>query len=111
MAHHPRAPFQPVTLRLPAGERYCLELSSGELAALLAEGRRPPRQGGMSPIHVDLDHGGGRAVVPLSPGELTRLLSRARLEADADRGYPAQPEPLHDPLKGRGVHDPAAHRG
>lgn len=108
MAHHPADPFQPVTLRLPAGERYRLELSSEELAALLAQGRRPPREHGMSPIHVDLDHTGGRAVIPMSPGELTHLLSRARLEADASRGSAAQPQPVHDPLKGRGMHDPGA---
>jgi len=69
---------------------------------LLAEGRRPPRERGMSPIHVELDHMGGRAVIPVSPGELTHLLSRARLEADVSRGSPAQPQPVQDPLKQRG---------
>jgi hypothetical protein len=109
MAHHPADPPQPVTLCLPAGERYRLELSPEELQALLAQGRKPRRERGMSPIHVELSHAGGRASIPVSPGELTRLLSRARLEADAGLGSPAQPRPVQDPYKGCGMHDPAAH--
>lgn len=109
MAHHPVDPLQPVTLCLPAGERYRLELSSEELGALLAQGRKPRRERGMSPIHVELSHAGGHASIPESAGELTRLLSRARLEADTSQGLAAQPRPVQDPYKGRGVHDPAAH--
>lgn len=99
---HSANPLQLVTLCLPAGERYRLELSAEELAALLAPGRKPPREHGMTAIRVELHHHGGHAVIPLSPGELTHFLSRARLETDAGRGRSPQPEPVRDPSKGRG---------
>jgi hypothetical protein len=108
MANHSEHSLHPVLLCLPAGERYHLELSPEELGALLAQGRKPRRERGMSPIHVELSHAGGHADIPMSPGELTHLLSRARLEADVAVGAPARPKAVHDPLKGRGVHDPAA---
>ncbi len=101
MAPNPANGLQPVTLRLPAGEGYRLELSPEELAALLAPDRKPLREHGMSAVHVERHYRGGHAAIALSPGELTHLLSRARLETEAGTGRPPQPDPMHDPSKGR----------
>jgi hypothetical protein len=100
--------LQHVTLRLPGGERYGLELGPEELAEWFAPDRRASHEAGGIPIQVEASHAGNRAVVAVAPGELTRWLSRARLEVEA--GKPVGPEPVHDPSRGRGTHDPADHR-
>jgi hypothetical protein len=100
--------LQHVTLRLPGGERYGLEISSEELAQWLALDRRAPHEPGGITVQVEVRHAGTRVVVAMAPGELTRWLSRARLEVEA--GKPVGPEPVHDPSRGRGTHDPAEHR-
>jgi hypothetical protein len=104
---HKSHDLQHVTLRLPGGERYGLEISSEEVAEWLAPGRAPHKAGGI-PLQVELSHAGKRVVVAVAPGELTRWLSRARLEVEA--GKPVGPGPVHDPSRGRGTHDPAEHR-
>jgi hypothetical protein len=104
---HKSHDLQHVTLRLPGGERYGLEISSEEVAEWLALGRAQHKAGGI-PVQVEVSHAGKRVVVAVAPGELTRWLSRARLEVEA--GKPVGPEPVHDPSRGRGTHDPAEHR-
>jgi hypothetical protein len=104
---HKSYDLQHVTLRLPGGERYGLEISLEEVAEWLAPGRAPPKAGGI-PVQVEVSHAGKRVVVAVAPGKLTRWLSRARLEVEA--GKPVGPEPVHDPSRGRGTHDPAEHR-
>jgi len=105
---HKSHSLQHVTLRLPGGERYGLEISSEQLAEWLALGRRSPDEAGGIPIQVEVSHAGNRVVVAVAPGELSRWLSRAGLEGEA--GKPVRPEPVRDPSRGRGTHDPAEHR-
>ena len=96
---------QHVTLRLPGGEHYGLELGSEELAQWLAPDRPASPEAGGIPVQVEVLPAGNRVVVAMAPGELHRWLSRARLEVEARR--PSRPEPVHDPSRGRGKGDPA----
>ncbi len=108
MSHKLSHNVQHVTLRLPGGERYGLELGSEELAQGLTPDRPASPEAGGIPVQVEVSHAGNRVVVAMAPGELRRWLSRARLEVEA--GRPGRPEPVHDPSRGRGKGDPAEHR-
>ena len=108
MSHHGPQHPQQVRLRLPGGEQYALQVGAEELAGWLAPGRRARRESGLAPVRVEVTHAGGRAVIPLSAGELARCLSRARLAVEAEQ--PVGPQAVPDSTSGRGVHDPAAHR-
>jgi hypothetical protein len=108
VSHKTSHGLQHVVLRLPGGERYGLELGAEELAEWLAPDRRASHEAGGLPVQVEVSHAGNRVVVAVAPKELTRWLSRARLEVEA--GKPIGPEPVHDPSRGRGTHDPAEHR-
>lgn len=110
MSHDLPGPLQSISLRLPGGERYRLNMSSEELEGWLTPGRRPPSEFGVIPIEVEVSHAGGRAVIPVGAGELTRLLSRAQLELRAGAAQPRRPKPALDPSSGVGLHDPAARR-
>ena len=105
---HQSRDLQRVVLRLPGGERYALELGAEELAEWLAPDRQAPKEGAGILVRVEVSHAGNRALVAVPRGRLTRWLSRARLEVEA--GEPVHPEPVHDPSRGRGTHDPAEHR-
>jgi hypothetical protein len=100
--------LQHVTLRLPGGERYALEISPEELAEWLAPDRQAPHEAAGITVRIEVSHAGNRAVVAVPRGKLTRWLSRARLQVEA--GKPVRPEPVRDPSRGRGTHDPAEHR-
>jgi hypothetical protein len=107
MSHQSRD-LQQVTLRLPGGERYSLEISSEELGGWVAPDRRAaPKTAGVA-VRVEVSHAGNRAVVAVTPKQLTRWLSRARLQAEA--GEPVHPEAVRDPSRGCGARDPAEHR-
>jgi hypothetical protein len=71
-----------ITLRLPGGECYRVKVSAEDLAGPLAAGRKAPRELGMASVVVEVRHAGGRYLVPVSAGELTRLLSQAQLERE-----------------------------
>ena len=64
---HKSHSLQHVTLRLPGGERYGLEISSEQLAEWLALGRRSPDEAGGIPIQVEVSHAGNRVVVAVAP--------------------------------------------
>jgi hypothetical protein len=71
-----------VTLRLPGGDCYRVEASAADLAGPLAPGRKAPREFGMASVAVEVRHAGGQYLVPVSAGELTRLLSRGERQAE-----------------------------
>jgi hypothetical protein len=100
--------LQPVTLRLPGGERYGLKISSEELGEWLALDRPARSEAAGISVRVEVSHAGNRAVIAVPRSELTRWLSRARLQVEA--GKPVRPEAVRDPTRGRGTRDPAEHR-
>jgi hypothetical protein len=109
MPHGPSHPLGPVLLRLPNGAQYHLDVNSDDLAARLAPGRIAPTEPG-PPVELEVIHRGGRHSIPVGPKELAGLLSHATLEADHASGHAAQPRPVPDPSRGRGLRDPDAHR-
>jgi hypothetical protein len=94
MSRSPASVAVPITLRLPGGERYRVEVSAEDLAGPLAPGRKAPREFGMASVVVEVRHAGGQYLVPVSAGELTRLLSRARLQSEVSF---KQAAPRHRP--------------
>jgi len=109
MSHSASRSPEPIVLRLPSGAQYHLDLSSDDLARWLAPGRTAPLETG-PPLEVEVTHRGERYATPVGAGELQRLLSRSTLEADHAAGHPEQPWPVANPLRGRGLRDPGAHR-
>jgi len=109
MSHSASRSPEPIVLRLPSGAQYRLDLSSDELARWLAPGRTAPLETG-PPLEVEVTHRGERHAIPVSAAELRRLLSRCTLEADHAAGHPERPWPVANPLRGRGLRDPDAHR-
>jgi hypothetical protein len=109
MPHSTSRSRTPIVLRLPSGAQYRLELSSDELATWLAPGRTATLETG-PPLEVEIRHRGERYAIPVGPRELQRLLSRSTLEADHAVEHPERPRPVANPLRGRGLRDPDAHR-
>lgn len=109
MSHSSPRSTEPVLLRVPSGAQYHLELSSDQLAAWLAPGRKAPLEPGPA-LEVEVIHPGGRYVIPVGAGELAHLLSQATLEREHATGRPEQPRPIPNPSRGRGLRDPEAHR-
>jgi hypothetical protein len=109
MSHSASRSREPIVLRLPSGAQYRLDLSSDELARWLAPGRTAPLETG-PPLEVEVSHRGERYAIPVGASELQRLLSRSTLEADHAAGHPERPRPVANPLRGRGLRDPDAHR-
>ena len=109
MPHGPSRPLGPVLLRLPSGAQYHLDVNSDDLAVRLAPGRIAPEEPG-PPVELEVIHRGERYSIPVGAKELAGLLSQATLEADHAAGHPAQPRPVPDPSRGRGLRDPEAHR-
>jgi hypothetical protein len=110
MPHTPAGVSVPITLRLPAGECYRVEVDAADLAGRLVPGRKPPREFGMAPVLVEVRHPGGRHLVPVSAGELTRLLSQARRIDDAPAGRTLRRVSAQNPTSGPGPPDQPAHR-
>ena len=103
-----RSASEPIVLRVPSGAQYHLNVSSDDLAGWMAPGRKAPQQPG-PPVEVEITRGGERYTIPVGAGELAHLLSQATLEADHATGHP-EPPPVANPLRGRGLRDPDAHR-
>jgi hypothetical protein len=102
-------PLEPILLRVPGGAQYHLDASRDDLADWRAPGRHAPPHSG-PPLEVEVVRGGERYAIPVGPGELAHLLSRATLAADHAAGLPDQPPPVANPARGRGLRDPEAHR-
>lgn len=106
MSHRSARSSVPIILRLPGGERYRVEVDAADLTGRLAPGRKAPRELGLTPVLVEVRHPGGQYLVPVSAGELTRLLSRARLIDDAPAGR-AVPRAQNIPGRGGPTDQPA----
>lgn len=100
----------PITLRLPGGERYRVEVDAEDLAGRLGPGRKAPREFGMAPVMVEVQHSRGQHPVPVSPGELIRLLSRARFIDYAPAGQVARRASGQQPEGRSGPSDQPANR-